>query len=706
MIGTTILHYKILEMLGEGGMGVVYLAEDMSLERKVAIKCLSKHVSTNPEARERFKIEAKAAAALNHPNIATIYAIEEIENEIFIVMEYIEGVELKEKLHFKPLQTDEAINIATKIATGLEAAHRKGIVHRDIKSSNIMITLANEVKIMDFGLAKIGDGSNVTKTRATVGTANYMSPEQARGEEINHRTDIWAFGVILYEMLTGNLPFKGDYEQAVIYSILNEEPKSITNLRENIPPQLTHIIEKLLRKNSEYRYQSMKDLIEELREVDKSKSSKGEENVAQTIAVLPFTNMSNDKEQEYFCDGMAEDIINDLTHLGDLHVVARTSSFAFKDKNLDIREIGLKLGANSIVEGSVRRAGNRLRITAQLINVANGYHLWSERYDRELEDIFAIQDEMAKNIVQALEIKLSKKEEHALGKVKTNDVQAYDFYIRGRTYFHQGHHDKVKLAIEMFKKAIQRDSNYAYAYAGLADGYSHLYMYFEKKDEHLNQALSASKKAFELDPDLPEAHASLALALAQNKQYEEAEKEFETAIELDPKFFEAYYEYARTCRMLGKHSKAAKLFERATQLRPENYQAALFLESAYQDLKMIPEMEATNKLALKNVRKHLDLNPDDARALYLGAGTLIRAGNRDEALQWIVRAISIAPNEISVLYNATCIYSLLGKFDEALDYFERAIDAGFASMDWIKNDSDLDPLRGHPRFIEALKKME
>ena len=319
--------------------------------------------------------------------------------------------------------------------------------------------------------------------------------------------------------------------------------------------------------------------------------------------------------------------------------------------------------------------------------------------------MFAIQDEIAKNIVRALEIKLSIREKSVLDKVKTQDVQAYDFYIRGRTYFHNGHQDKVRLAIQMFKKAIQKDKNYALAYTGLADGYSHLYMYFDRKDENLKQALLASKKAFELDPDLPEAHASLALALAQNKQYKEAEKEFETAIELDPKFFEAYYEYARTCRMMGKHSQTAKLFEKAAQLRPENYQAVLFLESAYKDLNLETEMREANKRTLDNVRKHLDLNPDDARALYLGAGTLVRAGKPDEALQWVERAISIAPDEISVLYNATCIYSLLGKLDKALDYFEKAMEAGFASREWIENDSDLDPIRNNPRFKKALKKM-
>ncbi|MCH7724317.1 MAG: tetratricopeptide repeat protein, partial [Bacteroidetes bacterium] len=560
--------------------------------------------------------------------------------------------------------------------------------------------------ILDFGLAKTSSEQSITKIGVTVGTVSYMSPEQTKGEEIDQRTDIWSLGVVFYEILTGQLPFRGEYEQAVIYSILNEDPKSIRELREDTPSRLTYIVEKTLQKNPVNRYQTTKDLIEKLKTVDKSGSSIQEKMVTHTVAVMPFTNMSNDKEQEYFCDGMAEDIINDLTHLEGLHVVARTSSFAFKDKNLDIREIGMKLGVHSIVEGSVRKAGNRLRITAQLINVADGYHLWSERYDRELEDVFAIQDEIAKNIVQALEIKLSKKEKRVLGKVKTQDVQAYDFYIRGRAYFHQSHQDKTRVAIQMFKRAIEKDNNYALAYAGLADGYSQLYMYYDKKDEHLEQALVASQKALELDLELAEAHSSRGLALAQNNQFEEAIKEFEAAIQLNPKLFEAYYQYGRTCRAQGKHDQAAKLFEKATRVQPDDYEAALFLVSAYSDINLETESKKANQQALDVVRKHLDLNPDDARALYLGAGALIKADEPEEALQWVEKAVSIDPHETAVLYNAACIYSLLGKLEKALDYFEKTIEAGYSSREWIDNDSDLDPIRNHPRFQKALKKLD
>ncbi len=707
MIGKIISHYKILEKLGGGGMGVVYKAQDLKLDRLVALKFLPPHLHMDEQAEKRFISEAKAASSFDHPNICTIYEIDKTDdNQLFIAMACYEGETLKKKLEKGPIKIEEAIDIVSQVAEGLKKAHQKGIIHRDIKPANIFVTNDGFVKILDFGLAKTLNEPGVTKIGTTLGTVAYMSPEQAKGEQLDYRTDIWSSGVVLYEMLVGELPFKGDYEQAVIYSILNEEPKSITVLRGDTPSQTTQIVQKMLQKNPMNRYQTTKDLIEELKTVDKSGSSTHEKNVTHTIAVLPFTNMSTDKEQEYFCDGMAEDIINDLTHLEGLHVVARTSSFAFKDKNLDIREIGIKLGAHSIVEGSVRKAGNRLRITAQLINVTDGYHLWSERYDRELEDVFAIQDEIAKNIVRALEIKLSKKEKRILGKVKTQNVQAYDFYIRGRAYFHQAHQDKVLVAIQMFKKAIQKDKNYALAYTGLADGYSHFYMYFDKKDTLLEKALSASKKALGLDPELPEAHASLGLALAQNNQFEEAEKEFETAIQLDPKLFDAYYEYARTCRAHGKHDQAAKLFEKATHIRPEDYEAALFLGDAYNDLNLETETKKANQRALDIVRKHLDLNPDDARALYLGSANLVKSDEPEEALRWIEKAVLIDPNDSSVLYNATCTYSLLGKIEQALDYFEKSIEAGFSSREWIENDSDLDPIRNHPRFQKALKKLD
>jgi adenylate cyclase len=424
-----------------------------------------------------------------------------------------------------------------------------------------------------------------------------------------------------------------------------------------------------------------------------------------SIAVLPFINMSADKDQEYFCDGIAEDILNDLTSIEGLHVVARTSSFAFKGENRDIREIGMKLEAHTIVEGSVRKAGNRLRITTQIVNVADGYHLWSERYDRELEDVFAIQEEIAKNIVRALKIKLSTREKSVLGKVKTQDVQAYDFYLRGREFFHQERRKNIHYAAEMFTRAIKKDPDYALAYAGLADCYSFLFIYFEKKQENIEQSVAASKKAIELDPELAEAHAAHGLAVSLSMQYDEAEKEFDKAIKLNPKLYEAYYFYARTCRQRGKIEKAVLLFKKAGEVRPEDYQAAVFLATAYKDLNLHAEAENAAHRAIELVEKHLRFNPDDARALYLGGLIHMALGEVEKAINWAERAHVIDPDDPGVLYNLTCIYSLAGKIELALDCFEIAIQSGFASREWIENDLDLDPIRNQPRFQKALKEL-
>jgi serine/threonine protein kinase/Flp pilus assembly protein TadD len=706
MIGKIISHYKILEKLGEGGMGVVCLAEDTKLKRKVAIKFLPRNISSNKEDRKRFEIEAQAAAALNHPSIAHIYAIEEADDEIFIVMEYINGIELKEKISSGPIQFDEAINIATQIAEGLDVAHKKGIVHRDIKSSNIMITEESKAKIMDFGLAKIISEPELTKIGSTVGTAAYMSPEQTKGEEVHHRTDIWSFGVVMYEMLTGELPFKGDYEQAIIYSILNEDPRSIGELRDDTPSLLTQIIQKTLQKNPVDRYQTTKDIIDKLNAVNKPEPLIDDKNVTQTIAVLPFANMSNDKEQEYFCDGMAEDIINDLTHLEGLHVVARTSSFAFKNKNLDIREIGMKLSAHSIVEGSVRKAGNRLRITAQLINVSDGYHLWSERYDRDFEDVLAIQDEIAKNIVQALEIKLSKREKRVLGKIKTQDVQAYDYYLHGRNFFYKGQRKSIEFALEMFSNAISKDPDYALAYAGIADCSSWFFMYVDGDNKYLEKSLSASQKAIELDSESAEAHSARGLAISLSNRFEDAEEEFETSISLNPNLFVTYYFFARICFVQGKLEKAAQLFEQACIVNPEDYQSSLLLGNTYKGLKLIDKSHSAFRRGLEIAKRHLELNPDDARAIYLSAHGLIELGEKEKGLEWANRALATDPDDPVILYNISCAYALLGRVEEAISYLEKALKIGYTSKEWIEFDSYLDSIRNHPRFQKALKKLD
>lgn len=705
MIGETILHYKILEKLGEGGMGIVYLAEDVNLERRVAIKFLPRHIARNSEERERFKIEAKAAAALNHPNIATIHAIEESGEDTFIVMEFIDGVELKDKIKSGPIPTKEVVDIAIQIADGLEAAHKKGIVHRDIKSQNIMITKDRKAKIMDFGLAKIKTGKQISKSGTIVGTISYMSPEQAKGEAVDHRADIWSFGIILYEMLSGDLPFKGEYEQAIAYSVINEEPQPLI-LPKDFPYEIRAILDKLLVKEPEKRYQKMSDVVYDLHTLYKkiSEISAMEENslkdTRSSIAVLPFINMSADPEQEYFCDGMSEEIINSLVQLNNLRVIARTSVFSFKGKNLDVREIGKTLNVNTLLEGSVRKSGDRLRITTQLIKVSDGSHLWSNRYDRVLEDVFAIQEDIAENVATSLKGFLTNKEKEAIRRPETN-IEAYEYYLKGRQLFHQVFLDEAK---KMFEKAIELDPEYASAYAGLADAHSWLYEWEGSKDSDLEAAERNSSKALSLAPDLAESHSSRGFVLSLAGKYDEGEKEYKEAIRLNPNFFDAYYFYGRACFANGQIEKSAELFRKAAEVREEDFQSMLLLS---QSLGMLgkPDEKETLLEGIRRTRKQLEINPDDRRALSLGSGNLYDAGEKEEAIRWINRALELYPEDAGVLINGVCLFAKEDK-EKALNLLEKAVEKGFGKKDWIEQDPDYDPLRNEPRFQALLKKLK
>src|SRR2546425_4691341 len=387
MIGQIISQYKILEKLGEGGMGVVYKAHDTKLDRDVALKFLPHHLVANEAEQARFLQEARAASALNHPNVCTIYDIKEVNEQQFIVMEYVDGTTIKQKVPIQKLQ--DALTYALQIGEALHEAHSKRIVHRDIKCENIMVNSKNQIKVMDFGLAKLKGSMKLTRTSSTVGTLAYMAPEQIQGGEVDARSDLFSFGVVMFEMLTGKLPFRGDHEAALMYSIVHEGPEPLGKYRKDVPPVLTRIVSRLLEKNAEQRYQTTGDLLAELKNTDAPlATAKG--SPAISIAVLAFEDMSPQKDHDYLCEGLAEEVINALTKIGTIRVSARTSAFAFRGKQMDIRDIGMKLNVQAVLEGSVRKSGNRLRITAQLINVADGYHIWSERYDREMKDVFEI----------------------------------------------------------------------------------------------------------------------------------------------------------------------------------------------------------------------------------------------------------------------------------------------------------------------------
>jgi non-specific serine/threonine protein kinase len=711
VIGQTVSHYIILEKLGEGGMGVVYKAKDTKLKRTVALKFLPPELTRDTDAKTRFIQEARAASALNHQNICTVYGIDEYEDQPFIAMEYVEGVDLKEIVRSGPLDIDKALHFAVQIGKGLEAAHGKDIVHRDVKSSNIMINKEGLVKITDFGLAKVRGGSEISKTTLSVGTPSYMSPEQSRGDEVDPRTDIWSLGVCLYEMLTGELPFRGSFPAAVLYSILNEEPQSASILRAEIPLEVEKILAKAMAKDPDERYLQISEFLEHLESPTSARNldvlaDSAERNKLHSIAVLPFEDMSPKRDQEYFCDGITEEIINSLNQLGGLRVASRTSAFAFKGRPEDIRVIGKSLSADAVMEGSVRKAGNQLRITVQLIDVAEGYTLWSERFDRELKDIFAIQDEIAGNIVQALEIKLSERDGRVLAKAFTKDHQAYDLYLRGREFYRQTHRRGIDYSIEMYEHAIERDPNYALAYAGLADSYSYLFSFFDSDEANIEKAMALSRKALELDPKLAEAHVARGCAFYYSRRYEKAAREFEKAIRLNPDLYAAYESYARNYYSQGNLERAAWLFEQALQMDPENFNAPLLLAQSYRGLNQTEKAEEALEKGLINVRKHLELNPDDARALYMQAIALAVAGEKKQAFEWLERALSIDPEDPMIVYGAACVYALTGREEAAMDYLEKAMSTGCFHRDWVERDSDFVSLRNHPRFKAILSSLD
>jgi TolB-like protein/Tfp pilus assembly protein PilF/predicted Ser/Thr protein kinase len=744
--GTFSRKYKIIGEVGRGGMGIVLKAEDIKLKRIVALKFLPPELTSDPQARERFVQEAQAAAALDHPNICTIFEINEAKGQTFIAMAYIEGRSLREEIVQGPLEIEQAVNIATQVAEGLRAAHEKGIIHRDIKPANIMLTGTGLAKIMDFGLAKLEWGADMTRTPVLMGTLAYMSPEQARGEKVDVRADIWALGCVLFEMLSGRRPFKGPSDQTVLHSILHDPPPPIAGLRPNVPAGLERILQRCLQKDPRNRFQDAAGLILSLKAIDfgqvsASLSASPPKYQAPSIAVLPFVDMSPEKDQAYFCEGIADELINALARLKELRVVARTSAFALKGMNLDVREIGRMLDVKAVLEGSLRKAGNRLRITAQLINAEDGYHIWSEKFDREMNDIFAIQDEISLAIVDSLKVKLLAGDKTALRKRHTDDPEAYNLYLKGLHFFSKMSAEGFQKAMEFFRAAADKDPGFALAYTGMANIFVSLStLNFAPPREMWPKAKAALQKALELDPHLAEAHALVAMcAFWYDLDWDSAEASFQRTLALNPGNAMTHFQYAGFClnrkrfdEMLREIKIAQKLdplmplfnffsvhlhvmarqpdaaieeFRKAVELDPKSGMAYFHVGLAYSQKRLFDEAIAAWQKA-------------EELGVYAGwtdvnlAMAYFARGEREKSRQIFERIIAPDKKSLVSSLNLGWLWASWGDLGRAFECFNKAYEARDPLIPFFHVYTDLnaeifglDPIRKDPRYRDLLKKL-
>jgi TolB-like protein/Tfp pilus assembly protein PilF len=671
MIGKTISHYKILEKLGEGGMGVVYKAKDTKLGRTVALKFLPTSAGDR-EARKRFVQEAKAASSLDHPNVCSIHEIDETpEGRAFIVMPCYEGESLRAMIDKGPMVLDEALSIATQVASGLSKAHEKGIVHRDIKPGNILVTTDGLAKVLDFGVAKLRGGTRLTRTGTSPGTPAYMSPEQLRGEEVDPRSDIWSLGVVLYEMVTGKLPFGGDYEQAVAYAIMNESPKPAGALRADLPAGLERPIKRALSKKRDDRYQTSGEFIEALQilEGQLAEGTLGGRAAAGTtpsIAVLPFANMSPDPENQYFGDGLAEELINALAQINGLRVAARTSAFRFRSEDVDIREIGEKLNVRTVLEGSVRKAGNRLRVTAQLINIEDGYHLWSKRFDCEMKDIFEIQDDIARAIVDQLKVELIGAENQAVGAFGTKNLEAYTAFLEGRFYFYSLTPEGWAKGLELLRRAVELDPSFAAAHGLLSNYYQSLAWWGNSApNDVLPKSREAAQKAIALDPKLGLAHIDLALVLWNyDWDFPKAEREFRLGLELDPTSGWGHLCYALFTACRGRKEEAIAEARLCLKLEPLSSPMTAWAASALFGVEAIDE-------ATVALQKGLAMDPEHWLLHHFLGSAHLHASRVEEAKAASERAVALSEGASVALTNLGVALYLMGKTAEADRIAER-----------------------------------
>jgi serine/threonine-protein kinase len=760
--GTKLGRYEIRSQLGAGGMGEVYLAEDTILDRKVALKILPQEFAEDKDKMSRFVREAKSASALNHPNIITIHEIGESNGRHFITTEYIEGETLKTRLKGQSLSLKATLEIALQVASALDAAHRAGIVHRDIKPDNVMVRDDGIVKVLDFGLVKLSatDRSEVdregetklqvnTRVGMIMGTVAYMSPEQARGQETDARTDIWSFGCVLYEMLTRQQPFQGETMTDVLANIIHREPASILAHRKDTPAELERIVTKAVWKNKDERYQSARELFNDLQqlqtqmlvEAELIRSGEGK-NIAQiqpspflnSIAVLPFANISAEKDNEYFSEGLTEEIIMNLSKLQMLKVIARGSTMRYVKEGKTHKQTASDLGVQYLLEGSVRRQGKDLRITAQLIDASRDVYLWAETYRGTMEDIFDIQEKVAAEIVQALQLRLSPNEKQILKQRFTENTVAYQLYLQGRFFWNKRSEEGLKTAIRYFEKAIEKDPQYALAWAGIADSYSLLGEYGNiPRKETYPKAEAAVYKALEIDNRLAEVHTSLASLLMLSKwDWVNSKKEFKLALELNPNYATAHHWYSQWFLSMGKLEESLRMISRAAELDPVsqailkdqgltlyyNRQYDSAIEIARKTLELDPNYAAAHRLlSLAYQGKELF---DEAIAENQNWGTL--TGNKVETTVALAQLYAVSGRsedakklievveKDKLVIDQVCrglamVYAALDENDIAFKWLEKSYERHEESLLSLKVDPKADRLRSDPRFIALLKKI-